>query len=308
MRILVTGATGFVGSAIVRTLLCREHDVWGLVRSEARALDSIPAGTKVVIGDMCNPASYVPLVSKVDAVVHAAQQKPRGRWSNRSIAVMHRSDAVMTRALAAACLESRKLLVYTSGALAHRPAVDGWIGPGSPLSPCTLARGHAAMVQVLLDLHRRRGLRTTIISPGFVYGPGGFLAETRKLLLCNRYRVIGSGANMWSLVHVDDLATLYALALEQELTGANYFVSDDLPLSRREIVDRLTVLLKLERVPNVSRWLAGLILGRSLVEAICTPLAIRDERPKTLLGWAPRYRTFCEGLPEVLNSLGNTSY
>jgi nucleoside-diphosphate-sugar epimerase len=308
MRILVTGATGFVGSAVVRTLLGRGHDVWGLVRSQARVSDSMPAGAKLIIGDMRQPASYLPLVGHVDAVIHAAQQKPCGRWTNRKIIAMHRSDATITRALAEACLASRRHLIYTSGALTNGPGIDGWIRPDSPMSACMLARGHAAMVQELLALHGRRNLPTTIISPGFVYGPGGFLAETIKLLLGHRYRVIGSGENLWSLVHVDDLADLYALVVEQGRVGSNYFVSDDFPLSRRDVIDCLTNLLGLERVPNVSRWLAGLFLGRPLVEALCAPLVICDQRPKEVLGWAPRYRTFCEGLPDVVKYLRSSGF
>src|SRR5262245_16219116 len=98
MKLLVTGATGFVGAAVVRALLRRGHHVTGLVRSPAKSRPLEEAGMTVAIGDMWRPDTYVPLVSGVEAVVHAAQQPPQGRWTRRKIGAMHQSDALMTRA------------------------------------------------------------------------------------------------------------------------------------------------------------------------------------------------------------------
>jgi nucleoside-diphosphate-sugar epimerase len=303
MNVLVTGATGFVGSAVVRSLLRRGHAVLGLVREAARrhALEELGAATAV--GDMERPDTYEPLVSRVDAVVHAAQAKPRGRWTHRRIQAMHHSDAVMTRALARACLDQGKVLIYTSGAMAHADGRDDWISEATPLRPCLLAKGHAEIVAELASLHRDRGLRAQVITPGFVYGPGGLLQETVELLLRRRYRVIGSGANYWGLVHVGDLGEIYALALERGSPGDNYFVCDDLPMRRRDVIDRVTDALGLPRVGSVPGWMVGLWLGFAAVEAINASIRMRNDFVKRRLGWSPRYRSFAEGLPSVLEQL-----
>jgi nucleoside-diphosphate-sugar epimerase len=303
MNVFVTGATGFVGSAVVRALLRRGHTVVGLVRERARGRALEALGASLVVGDMERPATYESLVARVDVVVHTAQGKPRGRWNWRQIAAMHQSDALMTRTLAQACLNQDKRLVYTSGAMAHAGAGDEWIDAATPLRPCLLARGHAEMVAELTGLHRDRGLRVLVITPGFVYGAGGFLQETVALLLRGRYRVIGSGANYWGLVHVADLAEVYALALERGSPGSNYFVSDDVPLRRREVIDRITQALGLPRVGRVPGWVVGLWLGFPLVEAIRASIRMRNDWVKQRLGWVPRYPSFAEGLPPVLEEL-----
>lgn len=303
MKVLLTGATGFVGSAVARALLRRGHAVVGLVRDAERGRWLQELGGSVEVGDMERPETYEPLVTRVDVVVHAAQAKPQGRWSHRRIAAMHRSDAVMTRALARACLDQGKLLIYTSGAMAHASGGEEWISEETPLRPCLLAKGHAEMVAELTALHRDRALRVLIITPGFVYGAGGFLKETVDLLLRRQYRIIGSGANYWGLIHVDDLAEIYALALEHGSPGENYFACDDLPMRRRDVIDCLTDALGLSRVGKVPEWVVGLWLGFPLVEAITASIRMRNDLVKQRLGWSPQYSCFAEGLPPLIPQL-----
>lgn len=303
MKVLVTGATGFIGSAVVRTLLGRGHNVLGLVRERARGRALEELGAALALGQMERPETYEPLVAQVDAIIHAAHGKPSGRWTRRRIAAMHQSDALMTRILARASLEQHKLLIYTSGAMAHRGAGDEWIDEATPLRPCLLAKGHAEMVAELGSLHREQGLRVLVITPGFVYGPGGFLKDTVDMLLRKRYRIIGRGDNYWGTVHVSDLAEVYARALERGQPGDNYFVGDDEPLRRRAVIDCITDALGLRRVGHVPAWLVGLFLGFPLIEAIQASIRIRNAFVKSRLGWTPRYRTFAEGLPVALEEI-----
>jgi nucleoside-diphosphate-sugar epimerase len=122
-------------------------------------------------------------------------------------------------------------------------------------------------------------------------------------MLRGRYRVIGSGANYWALVHVEDLAEAYALSLERGAPGSNYFVCDDDPLRRREVIDRVADALGVPRVGRVPGWVVGLWLGFPLVEAITSSIRMRNDLVKQHLGWVPRYRSFAEGLPPVLQQL-----
>jgi uncharacterized protein YbjT (DUF2867 family) len=96
MRVLVTGATGFVGRAIAHALLRREHRLLGLVRNPDKARDLFAAGAELARGDMWQPETYEPLIAEVDAVIHAAQEVTQGRFTRRNIRAMHESDALMT--------------------------------------------------------------------------------------------------------------------------------------------------------------------------------------------------------------------
>ena len=307
MRVLVTGATGFVGAAVVQALIRQGHAVIGLVRDPVKGAalrDEVVERRllQIAVGDMWRPETFGTLVADVDVVIHAAQQTLRGRWSAARICAMHESDALMTRTLAAGCLRHGKLFIYTSGALAH--VGDGAAGLQSPGSrPCRLALGHAEMVRELLSMHREHGLGVRIVSPGFVYGAGSFLQLTAELLLQGRYRIIGDGRNLWSLVHVADLAEAYIAVLERGRDGNNYFIGDEEPLPRKKVIDQLSDALGLPRVGHVPQWVAGMLFGVSMVEALCVSVAIRNRLAKKVLGWEPRLATFASGLPEIMPQL-----
>lgn len=304
MRVFVTGATGFVGAAVVRELLRRDHEVTGLVRNPAKARALADAGMVVAVGDMWQPQTYRQPAVTADAVIHAAQEKAPGRWNRRAIARMHESDLLMTRTLANRCAEHGLPFVYTSGGLKYTGNGDAWISEDAPMRPCLLAKGHADAVAELNEMHQRRGLRLLVITPGFVYGPGSIFGDMIEQVRAGRYRVIGDGANYWSLVHIDDLAVLYALALERGRAGGHWFAADEQPLRRREIVDRVAHALGLPRPGRIPGWLVGLWMGFALVEAITVSMRLRNDRAKHELGWVLRYPTFADGLPSVLQALG----
>ena len=303
MRVLVTGATGFVGKAITHALLRHHHQVLAFVRNPEKARELLSAGAAIARGDMWRPETYEPLVAEVDAVIHAAQDVPQRRFSRRNILAMHKSDELMTRTLASACASQNKLFLYTSGALTHAKYDGGWVDESAAAQPCLLAQGHAECEAELLAIHRDRGLRVVIISPGFVYGNGGFLRTTAKLLERGRYRMIGRGDNFWSLVHVDDVGEAFALALERGRPGESYFVADEHPMLRRDFINVVAAGLGVPPVRHAPAWLMKLLAGPALVEAITSSFRIRADKARSELGWTPRYETFAEALPDLLPKL-----
>ena len=303
-RVLVTGATGFVGSAVVRALLDAGHDVTGLVRSAAKAEALRASGMRVAIGDMLDPESYVPLVAEVDAVVQAAQQGVSGRMTRAKVERINEADERMTLALAEACIEHGRLLVYTNGCFGYGDHGDEWITERTPLAPSPMGVGHALVVARLRDLHERRRLRLVVLTAGFVYGPGGlFKASFHDTLAKGQLRVFGAGRNYWSPVHVDDLARAYAKAIESGASGQSYNVVDDEPMRLRDLVDALTQAAGRERVGNIPPWLLALFIGRPLVASLTTSFRARNDKAKAELGWVPRYPSFRSGIGGVVEAL-----
>lgn len=116
MRVLVTGATGFAGRSVTMALLGDGHEVHGLVRDPASAESLRQAGVSLHAGDMREPGTYVPLVGQVDAIVQAAQLSMAGRVTAAKARAVFAAEHIMTSALAHACLDQRKRLVYTAAA------------------------------------------------------------------------------------------------------------------------------------------------------------------------------------------------
>ncbi|HYB00651.1 MAG TPA: NAD-dependent epimerase/dehydratase family protein [Ktedonobacteraceae bacterium] len=304
MKVLVTGATGFVGQAIVRALRRREHAVVGLVRDahKGQALEQL--GAMLVVGDMLEPASYDGVVPAVDAVIQAAQYGIQGRLTRKKFAQIEQADVFMTRTLARACLAHDKTLLYTSGVFNYGDHGDEWITEQTPLYPSPLGEAHTKMVEELLPLARDQHLRVIILSPGFVYGPGGLFKQSfYDTLQKGQLRIFGKGQNYWSVIHVDDLAAAYALAVESEAYGETYNIVDDQPLRLYDLVNTFTDAMGKKRVGSMAPWLLKLIIGGPLVESLVTSFRISNAKAKRELGWQPRYSTFKEGLPGVLTAL-----
>ena len=288
MRVLVTGATGFVGNAVVRDLVGRGHDVIGLVRDPERARKRSPEGVDLRRGDMLQPETYAPLVAGVDAVVHAAQLAVGGRLTPAKSQQIFGADALMTRTLADACVTQGKRLIYTGGCFDWGDHGEDWVDEDTPLTPSPMGEGHARQAADLDRRHAQEGLDVVRLSPGFVYGPGGlfasaFVDQARQ----GRLRCIGSGTNWWSCVHVDDLASAYGLALTEAGPGSSYAVVDDEPLRLRELTDLTTRALDRPDVGTAPPWLISLLLGRTLVSSLTTSFRIRGDRIRNDLGWTP---------------------
>ena len=298
MRVLVTGATGYVGGAAARALLAAGHEVVALVRAASR--DRAPAGAEVAVGDLTEPGSYRDLAAGADCVVHAGQRRTRGRITDRQIALLAATDATAVATLAAACATGGTRLVYTSGAFVFGDHGADWVDEDTPLTPSPLGTYHAAGVRAL----RRAELDLRVLHLGFVYGPGGnfttilYDPARRGLLRCP-----GPGRNFWSPVHLDDAAAAYVAAVESP-TGGEWLIADDRPQPLRALVDQVTDALGRKRVGTAPAAALGLVGGRPAVESLLTSYRMRNARAKAELGWKPVHPTFADGLPATLAALG----
>ncbi len=307
MRVFVTGATGFVGKAIVKALLERKHEVVGLVRDAQKAQALEQLGVTLVVGDMLEPTTYEKVVPTVDGVIHAAQYPIQGRFTRHKIKQMEQADVLMTHTLSQACLLHDKKFVYTSSTLTYGDHADRWITEQDTLHAPPLAEAHQQLAKELLSLHQEKNLHVIIIAPGWVYGAGGLFKQsfydTQKK---GQLSIFGTGKQYWSPIHVDDLAMGYALAVESEAYGEVYNVADNSPLPHKEIVNLFTDALGVKHAGSMPPWVLKLILGTPLVDSLTISFRIKNEKAKQALGWQPRYSTFQAGIPEVVKELKTT--
>jgi nucleoside-diphosphate-sugar epimerase len=116
-------------------------------------------------------------------------------------------------------------------------------------------------------------------------------------------RCIGSGANYWSSVHVDDLAAACVAALTGARPGSAYVVVDDEPLTLRAITDLVTTAAGRGPAGTAPPWLLGLLLGRPLVASLVTSFRARSDRIRAELGWRPTRSTAREAMPPLVRDL-----
>src|SRR4051812_35267508 len=211
MKIFVTGASGWVGSAVVPELLAAGHEVVGLARSDKSADALAAAGADVHRGDLDDRESLRRGAKDADGVVHLAFHHDFDNFTDAGAL-----DRNAITALGETLADSGRPLVVTSGTAGH--------APGQVLTEDQAASPHSPRVSEQAALaFADRGVRVSIVrlAPS-VHGNGdyGFVPRLVEVARDKGFSAyVGDGANRWSAVHRDDAAKLFRLAVERAPTG-----------------------------------------------------------------------------------------
>jgi nucleoside-diphosphate-sugar epimerase len=295
MRVLVTGASGFVGHAACRELLARGHEVRALVRRAG----SQPEGTTAVAGDLTDAAAPGAAVREAapEGVVHLAAEIATQRDAER---VREVNVEGMRRLLDACAAAGAPKVVFASTVVTGE--ADGALLTEDEPLPVHTPYGHSKQAGEALLL--ASGLPGVIVRPGHIYGPGGWYEhELARLRQPGRFAVIGRGDNLWDVVHVDDVARALVDALERAPAGEIYHAADDEPITYYDFTALGAQALGVGRPRRIPAWVARLAAGSNAVTAVVRSARTSNAKLKRELGWAPRYPSAREGVPATVAAL-----
>lgn len=281
MRVFVTGATGFIGSAVVKELIGAGHQVIGLSRSEDKAKALVDAGAEVHFGSLEDLESVKAGAARSDAVIHLAFNHDFSKFVENC-----EDDRRIIKALGSVLAGSDRPLIITSGtgmanAVPGQPAMEDNAPIASNVIPraaseeaaaAIAAEGVNVSVMRLPQVHDtvRQGLVTYAIT---VAREKGFLAY------------IGEGKNRWPAAHILDVARLYRLALEKAQPGAKYHAVAEEGLTIRAIAETLSRRLEIP-VKSIAADEAQAYFGwLALFASHDAPAS--SEKTRAMLGWQP---------------------
>lgn len=266
MKVLITGATGYIGGAVAEAVATAGHSVLGLAHTP-EALDRVRGrGWSAVLGDLRDWALLERVAHAADAVIHSANT-----GGDEAAEV----DAAATRAFLRALHGSGKPFVYTSGV---------WVlGPGAsdedaPLDPPALVAWRAPLEAEVLGA--APAVRSVVIRPAVVFGRGGGIPG---MVARGELPVIGDGTQRWPLVHLDDLADLYVRALEGPAGSVLHGVSTSLTM--REVA-LLGAAGRGEPLDTVTLGEARARLG-AFADALALDQEVSSRRTRDGVGWHP---------------------
>ncbi len=262
MSTLVTGATGFLGSALTTELLRRGKQVRVLARNEQRARELFGEAVEIIRGEITDANSVGRAVEGVEAVYHLA-----GRLYHPSLPaeLYQRTHVEGTRVLLACCRNQQQLrrVVYCSttgvyGITGSTPASED--APYAPTNP--YERTKLEGERLALEAYERDGLPVCVARPGLVYGPGdlhllGLFAAIKRGL----FRVIAGGAAMLHPIYIEDLvAALLLCAQHPQAIGRCYNLAGERPVTIRELAEGIARAQE-RHLPagSIPLWLANLV-------------------------------------------------
>ncbi|MGI8741874.1 MAG: NAD-dependent epimerase/dehydratase family protein [Bryobacteraceae bacterium] len=277
MKIFLTGATGYIGSAVAEALLAAGHTIAGLARSAEAVQQIRDRGMTPVQGDLKSPPGLVPQMAAVDGVIHAGT-------TNEGHA-----DADAVFAMLKALEDTGKPFVYTSGIWVIGNTGDRPADESAAVQAPSIVAWRPAVERTVLDA-ARQGVRAIVIRPAIVYGRGGgipamFIQSAQE---SGAARYIGDGMNRWPMVHVEDLADLYVRAVDRAPTGTLLHAADGSAVRVKEIAEAASFAA--DAGGRTESWpidQAREKLG-PLAEALLLDQIVSGDKAKQTLGWSPR--------------------
>ncbi len=281
-KIFVTGVTGYLGSAIAARAAREGHQVFGLTQDADRATALEARGIHAVVGELARHETYLGSLKNCDDVIHVALDGDDAAASDQAFLAAVRDASQDGRV---------RRLLYTSGCWVMGDTHGEIADESWPLDPLEVSRWRAAHEEVALDL-ADHDCSVVIFRPAIVYGEsrgilGALFDEARD------HQVVtwaGDGAQHWPLVHRDDVADAYALALERARGGERFILADGSEHTAREVAEALA-----PATGASARGADAVELVRSLGNygvALLADQRLSADRARRELGWTPRHVSF----------------
>ena len=290
MRVFVLGAGGYLGSAIAVRLARTGHEVHGLVRTGAAAAALAARGGRPVPGDINQHAGYAAALRNADVVVHAAAAPgPEAAAVDRAALEAIRDGVTDGRA---------RRVLYTSGVWVYGDTGGRVVDENTPLTePLPLVGWRVAHEEAALAL-ASRGADVVVFQPSLVYGgTRGVLASL--FASAHKRKTVtwpGSGEQSWGLVHLEDLAEAYRIAVDRPASGPGhgrserFILNDGSEQTAREIAEAVA---KTTGVAAES-WPREDLLAKlgPLGEALLASQRVTAAKARRELGWTPQHVSF----------------
>jgi len=305
----VLGATGFVGSEVVRFALDSGWNVKALVRSQGSFDKLTNLGVTAILGDADDPSRWTSELRGTDVLIDLLQPEVPVPFRYSAVTKIPEQRQSLTRRVLGSLNElapnERPLYLSISGTDDLEPNSEGIIGSSSQLTKSPSGFAHIGVP--VRGLVENSGVDAVFVYLGTVYGPGKTFAETIiPKLAKGKWKVIGKGDNHLPLVHVEDAARglVHLAGLDRAQTlGKTFVLADGSRFTAKELFNDMAKMMGVKAPGSVPRWLASLVSGRIVVETVTHDL-IADASGLIETGFRFKYPSYKDGMPPTLARLG----
>lgn len=314
MKVFVAGATGALGRQLVPMLVQRGHEVVGMTRTESKRKLLASLGARPVVADALDPEAVGCAVSEAEpeVIVHELTAIPAAlnmRRVERDFAPTNRLRTEGTDHLLSAgrAVGVRRFVAQSFASYFARSggAVKSEDDPFDPDPPAAIRTTLDAIRHVEQAVTGADWVEGVVLRYGALYGPGTSFAvdppgELVEMIRKRMFPIAGSGAGVWSFIHVEDAAAATADAVERGAPGIYHVVDDD-PAPLREWLPVAAEALAAKRPRRLPRWLVRLAVGKAGTVLLTEARGASNAKAKRELGWRTRYPSWRLGFVKGLD-------
>jgi nucleoside-diphosphate-sugar epimerase len=292
--ILVTGATGFIGSRLVSALIEKNYDTSSLIRKGKTG----QTRSKNIVGDLTDSKLDIPN-TEFDCVFHLASHTPLEK--NKKI--LEKVNLEGTKNLFNHIKDKTKSITYISGLGVYGETQDKIVNESFPYNANTDFVKIRLDAQMFLEKNcKELGINFTVIHFGDVYGSGGWFYDILvKRLLKNTFRLPKGGDYYKAFVHVDDAVGSMISILEKNLTNETYIVTDPTSVKFKEFVNFTADSIGTNHPGSIPTFVAKAVLGGDMVKLLTTSMKVSNKKISQIYEF--KFPSYKQGIPNVVSEL-----
>lgn len=293
MKVLVTGAAGFIGTNLVKALAQKGHSVTGLVHNNPIQIDSVD----IIKGDLND--EDLTISDSFDVVYHLAAVTPMEKNKKKVKKVNYDGTVNFFEKIK----DKTKFLVYASGLGAFGDQGEKVIDENSPLNP------HTDYSKVRVDTQRyleskckENNIAFTVVYFGEVYGNGGwFVSQIIDRIKSGKFKLPKAGNYYRSVVHIDDVVSSLITIAEKKAYNESFIITDSNPVLFRDFINFTCDKLGVKHPGSIPTFLAKTILGGDLVNLLTTSIKTSNKKILGLCNFS--YPSYKEGIENVISQI-----
>lgn len=312
MKVFVAGSTGAIGRSLLPLLIEKRHEVVALVRTPARAKDVEALGARAAVADALDPDGLRAAIRRAapEAVIHeltSLKGVTNFRRFDQDFALTNRfrTRTLDTMLAASRSFGARRFIAqsYCGWPYAREGSpVKTEDDPLDPAPPASFRESLAAIRHLEDTIRQTRDIEAVALRYGSLYGPGTDISDTGaigNLVSRRKLPLFGSGAGIWSFIHVRDAASATVAAMSRGSPGI-YNVVDDEPAPVNVWLPALANALGARPPRRLPAWLGALLLGDGGLSMMTLVRGGSNAKAKRELAWQPSFASWRRGFVEGL--------
>ena len=292
--VLVTGATGFIGSRLVEELINKGYDVTSLIRKGKEGNSK----SNIIYGDLTDERiDFKDL--KFDCVFHLASHTPL----EKNKKVLEKVNLEGTKKLFQEIKSITKSIIYISGLGVYGETGEAVIDESQNYNPNTnFVKIRLDAEKYLKDNSVEHKIDFAVVHFGDVYGPDGWFYEMLvKRLKKNTFRMPKGGNYYKGFVHVEDAVGSMIAILEKQAFGESFIIADSMPVSFKEFSNFTADQIGAKHPGGVPIFLAKIVLGSDLIKLLTTPIKVSNKKILEIYDF--KYSNYKDGIKQVMSEL-----